>query len=531
MTGWRTCALTHLSGPREGETDRLRRLPALIGSDPQADVRLSGLAPRHALISIRENGLVLQDSGSGAGTFVAGEAVHEKLIQDGDLIELGRGGPLLRVRIEGRRLLPFLGRGGNGPSERLADTAQLVSAAFRETASRTSRAFRLWVLLTLALTVSLAWWSRRQSRLLHEELGRLGQTVRVVEGQRKALEERVAEERRRDEAEQRALEASLESSRLREEALRTQLAEATGSQVLALRAELSASRERLAALEAERAAGERIIKTYGAGVCLVQGAYAFYDGEARPLRYRIDLGGRPLRERDGSLALTTDGGGPIHTVEYFGTAFLASGDGLLLTNRHVAEPWWNDPQADALASAGVRPRFVLFRAFFPRLAEPFTLSTERLSDTVDLAVLRIDLGRNKVPVLPLDRTGAGAVAGQPVVVLGYPTGLEAILAKAEGGVVREILTAHGRNTEQVTDALSQKGLIRPSATQGHIGDVTGTDIVFDALTTQGGSGGPVFNTSGKVVAVEYAVLQQFDGNSFGVPIRYALELLRPPKGG
>jgi S1-C subfamily serine protease len=78
----------------------------------------------------------------------------------------------------------------------------------------------------------------------------------------------------------------------------------------------------------------------------------------------------------------------------------------------------------------------------------------------------------------------------------------------------------------VAEALAVRGLIRPSTTQGHIGDVTPSDIVFDAPTTQGGSGGPVFNKSGRVVAVEYAVLGRFGGNSFGVPVRFAHELLR-----
>jgi S1-C subfamily serine protease len=77
----------------------------------------------------------------------------------------------------------------------------------------------------------------------------------------------------------------------------------------------------------------------------------------------------------------------------------------------------------------------------------------------------------------------------------------------------------------VAEALGRQGLIRPSTTQGHIGDVTRSDIVFDAPTTQGGSGGPIFNRNGQVVAVEYAVLSGFRGNSFGVPISYALQLL------
>ena len=53
--------------------------------------------------------------------------------------------------------------------------------------------------------------------------------------------------------------------------------------------------------------------------------------------------------------------------------------------------------------------------------------------------------------------------------------------------------------------------------------------MFDAPTTQGGSGGPILNRNGEVIAVEYAVLSKFGGNSFGVPIHYALDLLKPPK--
>ena len=84
--------------------------------------------------------------------------------------------------------------------------------------------------------------------------------------------------------------------------------------------------------------------------------------------------------------------------------------------------------------------------------------------------------------------------------------------------------------QPVTETLGKAGLIRPSATQGHIGDVTRTDVVFDAPTTQGGSGGPVLNRKGKVIAVEYAFLTKFAGSSFGVPIGHALELLAPQKG-
>jgi S1-C subfamily serine protease len=147
------------------------------------------------------------------------------------------------------------------------------------------------------------------------------------------------------------------------------------------------------------------------------------------------------------------------------------------------------------------------------------------SSKYDLSLLRASIRAGNIPVLPLEQESKRTLPGQPVVVVGYPTGLEAILAKAESGVVRRILESHGTDSERVTLALSHQGLIRPSTTQGHIGDITRTDIVFDAPSAQGGSGGPVFNKFGQVIAVEYAVLQKFGGTSFGIPIAYARELL------
>jgi S1-C subfamily serine protease len=259
-------------------------------------------------------------------------------------------------------------------------------------------------------------------------------------------------------------------------------------------------------------------------VCLIQGSYGYEDASGRLLRAKVE-GEALARNGDGSAVLSPDGDGPLHTVDYYGTGFLADGGGLILTNRHLAEPWWNDDEAESMQKAGYRPRLISLRVFFPRQPQPFEARLERRSDSVDLALLRVDLRGSPIPVLPLDRSHLGAVAGQPVVVVGYPAGLEAILAKAESSVVQSILESHGADSQRVTEALSMQGLIRPSTTQGHIGDITGSDIVYDAPTTQGGSGGPVFNKHGHVIAVEYAVLPRFGGNSFGVPITYALELL------
>jgi serine protease Do len=359
---------------------------------------------------------------------------------------------------------------------------------------------------------------------MDHEVAVLRHTVLQAEKARRAFEARVEEERRRGDADR----AQLEKVRAREAELLRRLTDPAGGEVQALKDELQSTRDRLQALESERAAGERIIRDFGAGVALIQGAYTFADSAGRLLRYRTTETGEPVAVGD---AIDPDGTGPIHVVEYYGTGFLVDPKGLVLTNRHLAEPWWNDDEAERLQKNGYRPRLMYLRGFFPQQKQPLDLALDRRSETVDLALLRVDLKGRKIPILPLDRSLTGSVAGQPVVVVGYPAGLEAILAKAESGVVRQILSSHGTDSERVTEALSQRGLIRPSTTQGHIGDITRSDIVFDAPTTQGGSGGPIFNKNGHVIAVEYAVLPKFGGNSFGVPITYALDMLDPRRGG
>ena len=79
------------------------------------------------------------------------------------------------------------------------------------------------------------------------------------------------------------------------------------------------------------------------------------------------------------------------------------------------------------------------------------------------------------------------------------------------------MTGAGMSTGRISEALAARGLVRPSTTQGHIADITDTDVVFDAPTTQGGSGGPLLNRNGQVIGVAYAVLSRFGGNSFAVP--------------
>jgi S1-C subfamily serine protease len=515
---------TYVSGPRTGETAWLPRLPATIGSDPDADIQVPATAARHAVVFERDGTVVLLDSGSAQGTFLAGQLVQEATLRAGDVIALGPSGPRLRFERDG--LPPFALARAHEPLLAIPVEADLPAPLSHTLVLRamahSSRAFRRTVTAAAILAAVLLGWTWRENRRFQAELATLRQTMGEVDAERRTLEQHVNAERRRADAERRTLEQRIEDYRSREEDLRTKLAGAAAGEVQTLRDELGTTRQRIASLETERAMGEEIIKQYGGGVCLIQGAYAFYDTGGRPLRYKE--GADDHAADDATAVLTPEGDGLIHTIEYYGTGFLVRAGGLVLTNRHVAEPWWNDSTAAALEKQGYSPRFLYLRAFFPRQRDPYDLKLSRSSSKYDLSLLRAAI-RGSIPVLPLEQESRRTLPGQPVVVVGYPTGLEAILAKAESGVVRRILESHGTDSERVTLALSRQGLIRPSTTQGHIGDITGTDIVFDAPSAQGGSGGPVFNKFGQVIAVEYAVLQKFGGNSFGVPIAYARELL------
>ena len=67
--------------------------------------------------------------------------------------------------------------------------------------------------------------------------------------------------------------------------------------------------------------------------------------------------------------------------------------------------------------------------------------------------------------------------------------------------------------------------MRPLPTQGHVNDLVSGKLVFDAPSAVGGSGAPVLDMDGNVVAVNYGILKAFKGANFGVPVRFARPLL------
>jgi S1-C subfamily serine protease len=294
-----------------------------------------------------------------------------------------------------------------------------------------------------------------------------------------------------------------------------------------LKQQLQETQNRLNRLENEGRVAETIVHTYGPSVCLLHVVVGFREKDSgQVIRISTDATGKPLVDNKGMISLETEGTGPPLQLDVFGTGFLVAGDGRLLTNHHIAEPWWGDQELKELLDKGAIAFASSYTAYFPASSQGIPAKVERISTQADLATLKLlTPAPRHTALLELDDRTEASVTGDPVVLIGYPTGIEGILARA-GSDVTQKLAENARGATQIVSQLASQHLVRPTTTQGHIGDVLADKIVYDAATTSGGSGGPLFNRSGKVIGVNFAILSDFGGSNLAVPVRYADELVK-----
>lgn len=245
-------------------------------------------------------------------------------------------------------------------------------------------------------------------------------------------------------------------------------------------------------LRQEQAMPAMVLNRYRNSICYIFGVYQVGFAEQRPaLRARIS-----------------------------GTGFVVA-NGLLATNRHVAEPWYGDPESSALIQKGATPRLEKLLAFFPGLLTPVKITPVTLSAHGDLAVLSVEDSQAVNQLQPLPLAAGPSNPGELVAVIGYPMGVLGMVAKSPTAVYDRL--AFRRDDVGAANELAALSLIRPSATYGHLGDVVGDKLIYDAPTAHGGSGGPVFNSHGQVIGINAAYIDGFSGGTIGISV----EALRP----
>jgi S1-C subfamily serine protease len=189
--------------------------------------------------------------------------------------------------------------------------------------------------------------------------------------------------------------------------------------------------------------------------------------------------------------VTTTAAGPFGSEQQRGIAegsgFMIDGHGSILTNYHVV--------------AGASKTTVTLKD-----GKVYDAKLIGSDPSTDVAVLRIDASTTELTPLPLGDSSKLQV-GQPVVAIGNPLGYS-------GTETQGIISALHR------DIQAPNGFAIPGAIQ------------TDAPLTNGSSGGPLIDSSGRVVGIDSQVAAsqngttQADGIGFAVPINTAKEVVQ-----
>jgi len=504
-----TAALEILTGPARGTASWLSGATLEVSLNDQDMIRVAD-----AGVNPLEDGVVARLHRSGASyeiealaatpLWINGELVESKQLQQRDLIEFGDKGPLSRYRMhrQGDRVRRSLGdmlddaidytRVSRRP--RIARLQRALSDFSRDFAFETTLLFRLTVILALVILGVVAYQQYRAGILLQKQAET---SAHQIEKFARSLT-RTSEEALRP--------ADLQ--RLRQE----------------LRHSLSAAAQRLELLEKRSAASTRVIAEATRSIVFLQGSYGYRDIESqRMLRYQTDATGQPLFSLRGQPLLTLEGEGEIARREFTGTAFLVHGDGALLTNRHVALPWEDDPGLEELVAQGLEPVIIRFLGYVPDIENAFPVDLHKVSEDTDLALLTCSEVVDDLPYIKL--SNRSLQAGDEVIVMGYPTGLRAMLAQTGDSFLAELQQDDSLGFWEVAERLSKAHFIRPLASRGIVGQLSTSTVVYDADTTHGGSGGPVLDINGEAVAINTAIIPEYGGSNFGLPVIYARSLL------
>ncbi|AXI45573.1 hypothetical protein C1J03_05695 [Sulfitobacter sp. SK012] len=504
------CAfLENLTGPSRGRITWLSSGTSRvsIGADRmlQADRDVSSKPSSTACAQLSWSGEEYQiEALSGSDIWVNGRKIETAHLLHGDMIEFGTDGPMSRFRLCGNSFPT------SWPVEEILSDAvayartsrrpigpRLSNALFdslRRILLETTIVFRLSVILALMVLTTFVLWQYRSD-------------IR--------LEQRIQKEAMRLEA------ITIALAETRQEALGAgELAELREQ----LDLQLNTNAERLDSLEQRQGSSARVISASTASVAFLQGAYGLRQAESgKLLRHVLSSDGTPMQTPFGKPVVDIDGKGEPIEFQFTGTGFLLKESGKLVTNRHVALPWTNSDQLLAFERSGLEPEMLKLLAFLPGLPMPFETEFLASSKSADLALLSIAASATKDRGLTLAQ-GVPEI-GDEVIVMGFATGLRALLAQAGSDFLTTLQEKGETDFWMVATRLSEQNRIAPLASRGIIAQITNKAVIYDAETTGGGSGGPALDRNGHVVAVNAAILPEFGGANIGVPVREVHRLL------
>lgn len=504
--------LENLTGPSKGRIDWLSsdRVRAAVGNDRvlriKPDEGRAGDTDLTAVLTWQGDSYRIE-AAHGRQVWVNGHKIDSVTLMHGDMIEFEELGPMSRFRLCARSfpthwpIDDILGdalaytRSSRRPLAGRMSTA--VGESLRRIAVQTTIFFRLTVLLALSVIAVFGY---------------------VLYQNDKALQQRLEQDARRIEA------VTLLLAQTRDEALSPD--DLFGLQQQ-LESRLTRNAERLGALEHRSDAAARVIQTSAPSIAFVQGAFVLRQIESGVLLREVHgPDGNILTTPFGQPRIEPGANGPPAEFQFTGTAFLLENGVNLVTNRHVALPWTSGDKLQAFEASGLSPEMLKLVVYLPGLTGPIDAVLLRASETADLALLS---------VAPVQIEGRGLAladdppgAGEEVFLLGYPTGLRALLAQAGRDFIASVEDPTQIDFWTLAALLSERDFIHPLASRGIVAQVNSGAVIYDAETTVGGSGGPALNRNGRVVAINSAILPEFGGSNIGVPVAHLKYLLDAP---
>ncbi len=191
------------------------------------------------------------------------------------------------------------------------------------------------------------------------------------------------------------------------------------------------------------------------------------------------------------FSASTDQFGIPQSGQALGTGFVVDAQGYILTNAHVVDE--NGQRASSVT--------VVFNKGGSE-TQRVKGQLVGVDQSSDVALIKVDPSGLDLKALPLGDSGKVAV-GEPVVAIGNPLGYDFSITSG-------IVSATGRTLQ------APNGMRIPNGIQ------------TDAAINQGNSGGPLIDSSGKVIGINEQIASQGGGNDglgFAVPINTAVRVM------
>jgi S1-C subfamily serine protease len=368
--------LSVLGGARTGVSKSFDQAYIGLGRHPQSDLQFDpekdlDASTRHAAVLRAGDGWVVRDLGSANGTYVNGTAVTtDRELATGDELRLGKGGPRIRVEIEGQAApaVPGTRMGDSAPAPAGGSTTTRIRAEVAKQTQSLRRATMVLFGLLIVVAGGYFWQkSSYEGKLRAQRDAMIAQVDSLIHAL-DTVKVRFG-----------AMQGTLDSAQRVTQSLRTQI-EAGGdpAAMTELRRQLDAAMARQQGLRAAAGLdGAHVDSMAGDAVALV---FVRFPGN------RVFTGT--------AFAIRTDAEGSW-----------------LVTNRHVV----TSEQGEDPIEVGVM--FNHSNQNFPA-----TLLRKHPNADVDMALLHVRI-RGGTPVVPGIDNSAPTV-GRPIVSIGFPNGVD-----------------------------------------------------------------------------------------------------------